>query len=362
MDYEKEYKPGEESPLIEPDPLPRGGTSTPVDRRYAVFFIFGFLGLSSLLPWNFFITAKEYFDYKFRNTSIVPFDAKHNNTRLQSEFESYLSIVSQCSNLFFMVLTVLLVRSINVKVRVVVSTLLVAVIFVITTALVKVDTDSWQQAFFFITLCLAAFMSGVQSVLTGSILGLSAMFPPLYSQSAMIGQAAGGTFSALMSLLTIATGDEPIASALIYFLIAIGVTVLSLILFISLHFLKYSKYYMSLQKEKPLAEINDHVRRKRHSETRMEFYCSIFRRIWKHCISICLVFWVTLSVFPAICSLIRSSQVVDTPWTVTYFTPVVCFLLFNVGDFMGRLSTFLFKFPGPSRPGVLLTMSFLRIA
>ena len=28
----------------------------------------------------------------------------------------------------------------------------------------------------------------------------------------------------------------------------------------------------------------------------------------------------------------------------TYFTPVVCFLLFNVGDFVGRLSTFGLKF------------------
>ncbi|KAK3748288.1 hypothetical protein RRG08_039540 [Elysia crispata] len=359
MDYERAYKQGEDSPLIEPTVLVK---SSPVDRRYGVFFIFGFLGLSSLLPWNFFITAKEYFDYKFRNTSIVPFDSKRNNTRLQSEFESYLSIVSQCSNLFFMVLTVLLVRSINVKVRVVVSTVLVTVIFIITTVLVKVDTDSWQQAFFFITLCLAAFMSGVQSVLTGSILGLSAMFPPLYSQSAMIGQAAGGTFSALMSLLTLATGDEPISSALIYFLIAIGVTIISLMLFISLHFMKYSKFYMSFQNEKPLGEINDYVRRKRFPESRMDFYYSIFRRIWMHCVSICLVFWVTLSVFPAVCALIRSSRVMETAWTMTYFTPVVCFLLFNVGDFVGRLATFLCKFPGPNRPGLLLTLSFLRIA
>ncbi|GFR82655.1 equilibrative nucleoside transporter [Elysia marginata] len=323
MDYEREFKHGESngqqesSPLIETNKLLK---RAPDDRRYGVFFIFGFLGLASLLPWNFFITAKEYFDYKFRNTSIVPFDAKRNNTRLQSEFESYLSIVSQCSNLFFMVLTVLLVRSINVKIRVVVSTLLVIVIFVITTALVKVDTDSWQHIFFYITLCLAASMSGVQSVLTGSVLGLSALFPPLYSQSAMMGQAAGGTFSALMSLLTLATGDEPISSALIYFLIAIGVTILSLVLFISLHFM-----------------------------------------IWMHCVSICLVFWVTLSVFPAICALIRSTSEEETAWTATYFTPVVCFLGFNVGDFLGRLATFVCKFPGPHRPGWLLIMSLLRL-
>lgn len=365
MDYERDYKQDEghkhleRSPLIQPEASIKNG---PEDKRYGVFYIFGFLGLASLLPWNFFITAKEYFDYKFRNVSIEPFDLKHNNTRLQAEFESYLSIVSQCSNLLFMILTVLLVRSINVKIRVVVSTLLVIIIFVVTTALTKVNTDSWQQAFFYITLSLAAFMAGVQSVLTGSVLGLSALFPPLYSQSAMIGQAAGGTFSALMSLLTLATGDEPISSALIYFLIAIGVTVLSLILFIFLHFMKYSKFYMSLQNEKPLKEINDQTILRKNYESRMEFYCSIFRRIWMHCASICLVFWVTLSVFPAICALIRSSSEEASGWTDTYFTPVVCFLLFNVGDFLGRLSTFVCKFPGPHRPQVLLVLSILRIA
>ncbi|GFO35226.1 equilibrative nucleoside transporter [Plakobranchus ocellatus] len=363
MDYERVYKTGEHAdsperrPLI--DPLVR---RVPLDRRYGVFFIFGFLGLSSLLPWNFFITAKQYFDYKFRNTSIVPFDDKRNNTKLQAEFESYLSIVSQVCNLFFMVLTVLLVRSVHVKIRVVVSTLLVIALFVVVTVLVKVDTDSWQWTFFCITLTLAACMSGVQSVLTGSVLGLSAMFPPLYSQSAMIGQAAGGTFSSLMSLLTIATGGEPITSALIYFLIAIGVTIMSLILFMLLHFIDFSKFFMTLN-EQPLTKVNDDdddvlLRR----ESRLGFYCSIFREIWKYCFSICLVFWVTLSVFPTVCALIQSTSNETSVWTGTYFTPVVCFLLFNVGDFVGRLATFVLKFPGPNRPGLLLFLSILRIA
>jgi len=181
--------PEEGQPLI----TSSGSFRAPPDRRYTVFLIFGFLGLASLLPWNFFITAKKYFDYKFRNTSLssdVPFDGPGYNTDMQVKFESYLSIVSNGTNLVFMFLTLLLVRHITVKTRIAVSTFLMIGIFVVTTALVKVDTDSWQEQFFILTLGLATCMSAFMSVLQGSVLGLSAVFPPIYSQSAMIGQVS----------------------------------------------------------------------------------------------------------------------------------------------------------------------------
>ena len=48
-----------------------------------------------------------------------------------------------------------------------------------------------------------------------------------------------------------------------------------------------------------------------------------------------LVFTVTLAVFPSVASLVHSVGHNDT-WS-SYFTPVLCFLLFNVGDATGRL-------------------------
>ncbi|CAL1531644.1 unnamed protein product [Lymnaea stagnalis] len=367
MAYEEDYddgfgpskSPAEKKPLI--------GSSNqfeaPVDRKYGVFLIFGFLGLASLLPWNFFITAKKYFDYKFRNTSLpsnVSFDDEKHTTQMQKEFESYLSIVSNGSNLFFMILTVLLVRAIAVKVRVLVSTIIITIIFIITSVLTKVNTDSWQDTFFIFTLVMATFMSGVQSVLTGSVLGLSAVFPAIYSQSAMIGQAAGGTFSAICSILTHAFGGDPITSGLIYFLIATVVTVLSLVTYISLHFMKYAKYYM-VTLASNINGINTELSVPSDSISRKEYFIEILKQTWMYCLSVCLVFLVTLSVFPAVCSLIKSTHTPKNEWTETYFTPVICFLLFNVFDFVGRLITFVIKFPGAHRPGWLLTMTILRI-
>ncbi|CAG5132053.1 unnamed protein product [Candidula unifasciata] len=364
MAYERLPEDGSPRHGQENSPLLRSPSAAgqPPDKRYGVFLIFGFLGLASLLPWNFFITAKKYFDYKFRNTSL-PVDAVAGDesiTTMQQEFESYLSIVSNVSNLLFMIATVLLVQSISVKVRIVVSTVLITVIFIVTTALVEVDTDSWQDTFFIVTLVIATVMSGLQSVLTGSVLGLSTIFPPMYSQSAMIGQAAGGTFSAVVNILTLAGGGDAVSSALVYFLIAAVIIVLSLISYVCLHFMDFSRFYMVTQGSS-VQEINEDISLNLNGVNKVEYFVSIIKKVWMYSISVCLVFTVTLSVFPAICSLIKSSSDDSNAWTRTYFTPVVCFLLFNVGDFIGRLSTFIVKYPGSHRPALLLFFCVLRI-
>lgn len=41
----------------------------PKDRFHGAYIIFFSLGIGGLLPWNFFITAKEYWVFKFRNCS-----------------------------------------------------------------------------------------------------------------------------------------------------------------------------------------------------------------------------------------------------------------------------------------------------
>ena len=69
---------------------------------YAVFFL---LGLSTLLPWNFFISINQFWDYRFRDvnsTNLIYFVVEDNSSRtdgnqteLQKEFTSYLSIGNQ---------------------------------------------------------------------------------------------------------------------------------------------------------------------------------------------------------------------------------------------------------------------------
>ncbi len=40
--------------------------SAPRDKRDFVYLVFYFLGLGTLLPWNFFISVSEYWKYKWR--------------------------------------------------------------------------------------------------------------------------------------------------------------------------------------------------------------------------------------------------------------------------------------------------------
>ena len=50
--------------------------------------------------------------------------------------------------------------------------------------------------------------------------------------------------------------------------------------------------------------------------------------------SVFMTFLITLSVFPSVLSEIKPNS--STRLGDTYFTPVTCFLLFNLGDFIGR--------------------------
>jgi hypothetical protein len=76
----------------------------PKDTYNFVYVVFFLLGLSTLLPWNFFISITQFWDYRFRDVNATDFiyfvvggnssskALDGNQTELQKEFTSYLSI------------------------------------------------------------------------------------------------------------------------------------------------------------------------------------------------------------------------------------------------------------------------------
>jgi len=76
----------------------------PKDTYNFVYGVFFLLGLSTLLPWNFFISINQFWDYRFRDVNATNFiyfvvtgnsssrTTDGNQTDLQKEFTSYLSI------------------------------------------------------------------------------------------------------------------------------------------------------------------------------------------------------------------------------------------------------------------------------
>ncbi|XP_076442348.1 equilibrative nucleoside transporter 3-like isoform X3 [Babylonia areolata] len=387
---------GEESPVDRMDPnlteretllppRPRSPDGSiyrePKDRFNLVFIIFLYLGVATLLPWNFFITAKHYFDFKFRNTSLpddVPYNVGNVTTDMQKNIESYLSIMSMASNLIFITLAMIFVRNVSINVRMLISLLPIIAIFITTVVFVVIDTDSWQQGFFWLTLVSAAFMVGLTAVMTGSVFGLSCLFPPRYTQAVMAGQAVGGTLSAVVNIAAIAIGEDPISSAFGFFLTAAVCSALALVAYFSLYYLKYSKFYMANQPGRSRAPTNrsdedkdadrgvydKNVELPSPSQllSRRQFFAVILKKMWPYFLTVCLVFLVTLACFPAIVSLITSvNYTQDDPWTDTFFSPVVCFLLFNVCDLLGRTATHFIQIPRNGQTCGIVTLACLRL-
>ena len=91
----------------------------------------------------------------------------------------------------------------------------------------------------------------------------------------------------------------------------------------------------------------------------------IICKIWPWIVTVFITFTVTLILFPSMAVLVESvDRGSGSAWSDVYFTPVACFLVFNVGDYLGRfLST---TVPWPKNPETgafpMMVASILRIA
>ncbi|MGH0133507.1 UNVERIFIED_CONTAM: hypothetical protein FKN15_054337 [Acipenser sinensis] len=208
----------------------------PQDHYNLVYIIFFILGVGSLLPWNFFITAKHYWLYKLTNSS-----SPSHSSDLSNYFESYLSIASTVPSVLCLLLNFILVNKVSSAVRVLSSLAVILVIFVITTALVKVDTSTVMQEFFVATLVCVAVVSGASNIFTGSLFGVSGRFPMRISQALISGQAMGGTLCAVASVVDLAAAADVTVSALAFFLLADVFVVLCIVVYLLLPRLAYCR-------------------------------------------------------------------------------------------------------------------------
>uniref|UniRef100_A0ABI7Y0B1 Solute carrier family 29 member 3 n=1 Tax=Felis catus TaxID=9685 RepID=A0ABI7Y0B1_FELCA len=73
-------------------PLP--GLQRPKDRFNGTYIIFFSLGIGGLLPWNFFVTAKEYWLFKLRNcSSPTAGEEATGSDILSQQYTSYKALV-----------------------------------------------------------------------------------------------------------------------------------------------------------------------------------------------------------------------------------------------------------------------------
>lgn len=91
----------------------------------------------------------------------------------------------------------------------------------------------------------------------------------------------------------------------------------------------------------------------------------VIRHSWEYCLAVFLTFTITLCLWPALAVLVESQFKKSKPrskWANDYFTPVTVFLLFNVGDLIGRSIANGLKLPDRTKRGkmIVLVLSLLR--
>ncbi|XP_040571724.1 equilibrative nucleoside transporter 1 [Lepeophtheirus salmonis] len=319
------------------------------DRYHRVLITFYIFGMSSLLPWNFFISAEPFWDYKFRNTSASEEDPL-NKTKLQTEFWSYLSIASNVPMSICVVLNAFFGQRFPLSIRIAYNLMLIIALFILVCILAFINTDSWQTEFMHLILTIVVIMNVGLAVLQGGIYGLGGKFPPKYMGSIVSGGAMGGIFPSLLNVIVIATFSHSRGQnvvGFVFFLIATFFLVLTLI------------SYFGVKKTTFFCLYNDHRSGENEMIASLKTIGSVTKRSWMSAVTVFLTFSVTLAVFPAVTVHVTSFSENKT-WSELYFTPVTCFLLFNIMDYIGR--EIASRFPLlRKKASIILALSILRI-
>ncbi|XP_057592386.1 equilibrative nucleoside transporter 3 isoform X2 [Hippopotamus amphibius kiboko] len=345
---------------------PPPGLQRPEDRFNGTYLIFFSLGIGSLLPWNFFVTAQEYWTFKFSNCSSPATGEEPKGSDILNYFENYLAVASTVPSVLCLVVNFLLVNRVPLRIRVLASLTVMLAIFVVMTVLVKVDTSSWTQSFFAITIVSMAILSGTSTIFNSSVFGMTGSFPMRNSQALISGGAMGGTLSAVALLVDLAAASDVTDSALAFFLTADVFLAACVGLYLLLPRLDYAGYYMrpvwpamfSGEEQPPQDSPNPALGAPGSSNSQTPPLRPILKRTAGLGFCVIYLFFITSLIFPAISSNIRSlSKSSGSPWSTKFFVPLTTFLLYNFADLCGRQITAWIQVPGPRSkvlPGLVL--------
>ncbi|XP_008151458.2 equilibrative nucleoside transporter 1 [Eptesicus fuscus] len=349
----------------------------PQDRYKAVWLVFFMLGLGTLLPWNFFMTATMYFTNRLgqsQNVSLGTADLSRDiqvsttpavpsagRSYLSSIFNNVMTLCAMLPLLIFTCLNSFLHQRIPQSVRILGSLVAILLVFLVTAILVRVHLDALP--FFIITMVKIMLINSFGAILQGSLFGLAGLLPAHYTAPIMSGQGLAGIFASVAMICAIASGSALSESAFGYFITACGVIIVTIICYLGLPRLEFYRYYQQLKLEGPGEQETklDLISKGEASRAgKEEFGVSapksqphnkspsvraILKNIVVPALSVCFNFTVTIGLFPVVTSDVKSSIAGNSAWE-HYFIPVSCFLTFNVFDWLGRSLTTITMWPG----------------
>ncbi|XP_071504433.1 equilibrative nucleoside transporter 1-like [Diadema antillarum] len=309
----------------------------PKDKFLLALVIFAIHGVGTLYPWNSFITADRYFvEHKFANVS--------DDTEYKDKFMSYLGIGGFIPNVTFLFLALFFPPK-SSRYSTFGGLLVMLALFILTTILAIVDSSAWPDAFFAVTMVSIVLFNAASAVYQSGMYALAAKLPEGYTQSYIVGQGIGGTFVAVLSILSISFAGSLRGAAIGYFSCAVLVLFICCVTYVALFKMPIVRYYLGLihmyYDDKEAEASLDAP-----SNERLPLW-TIFKEIKMQLFNIWMTFFVTLAVFPVVLAGTPSTRADSSPFLKTYFIPLCCFFTFNLGDFFGSLlpSWIRWKFP-----------------
>lgn len=319
-----------------------------------VWLIFFMLGLGTLLPWNFFMTATMYFTSRLKKPSLDSFSANQTaageeRSVLEAKFNNVMTLCAMVPLLICTYLNSFLHSRIPQRLRVMGSLIIIMAVFMLTAVLVKVHME--PLPFFIVTMVKIIIINSFGAILQGSLFGMAGLLPASYTTPIMSGQGLAGTFAAFAMICAIASGSELQDAAFGYFITACVVIFVSILSYIMLPKLEFFQFYQNrkqntsdMEKSLQLNTVNtDDGEDEQHKQS--VSMTKIFCKIWPLALSVCFAFTVTIGTFPAITADTKSTITNRGAWEF-YFIPVSCFLLFNLCDWGGRSLTAICMWPG----------------
>uniref|UniRef100_A0A673VUG5 Solute carrier family 29 member 1 (Augustine blood group) n=1 Tax=Salmo trutta TaxID=8032 RepID=A0A673VUG5_SALTR len=306
----------------------------PEDKNNGMWLIFFMLGLGTLLPWNFFMTATMYFTSRLRDPTQISTDKPYDRSPVEASYNSVSTLCAMVPLLIFTCLNSVLHHRIPQKFRIMGSLAVILVLFLITAIMVKIDMAA--VPFFTLTMIKIVIINSFGAILQGSLFGMAGLLPAKYTTPIMSGQGLAGTFAAFSMICAIASGSALNDVAFGYFLTACVVIILAIMSYAVL----------------PKLVINSGFEIWHHEEGKLCGYIEATSqdisqevKIWVLALSVCFAFTVTIGVYPAVTVDVKSTVANGGAWEM-YFIPVCCFLLFNLSDWAGRSLTAVCMWPG----------------
>jgi len=343
------------------------------------YIIFYWLGIGTLLPWNMFISVGAYWTEKFATPEISdspvaeeerPLACESIGTNstgdgggpndLQKAWFGYMAVASMVPNVTFLMLNAVFGHLLRTQPRLLVSLFMVIISFTFTTIMVEVNTDDWQEPFLYVTLASVVFININAAIFQGGLLGIAGRFPPEYMGAVFGGQAIGGIFASGTNVVVLSMGATPTQSAFFCFLISVLFLLTSLAVYAVATRTDFYKHCSGegvvedLEKKPEDSKLLDEIPEVRIN-TKINPIVTL-TKIWPYVIAVTLCFLVTLGCFPAIAVLVQSTTCDRTH--EKFFVPIACFLLFNIGDYVGRFLAGLIQWPKPGKFGAFLCLSF----